>query len=534
MQIQIVVETYGKKYTCEAGERLSDTLRAHHIPLAAPCGGGGRCGKCRVQVMSGALPVTRADEALLSEQELARGVRLSCAARPAQSVRIRIIDRLERQLSAETLLTQTPDMRGAQPMQPQTQPFEPAHDAGGYGIAVDIGTTTLAACIYGWTSGAVCASGTVTAVNRGRMYGADVLSRMLAACQQGMRARLQELLQADVRALLEQLSERTQVKKSEVRRIVIAANQPMVHLLMGYACEPLTAAPFCTQHKAGICADALCVLGASGYTCPVELLPAVSAFVGGDIVSGLLQLGMDAGEETRLLLDIGTNGEMALRHHNQIYVTSTAAGPAFEGGGISCGCASVPGAICGVHITEATRDQPALRTIGDALPIGVCGSGVLELVSELLRNGLLDETGLFAAQTHQECGYALAKAADGTTLRFTQKDVRSVQLAKGAIRAGIETLLAAAGVSAEAVTEVFLAGGFGSYLDEQSALRIGLLPQQCAGRIRAVGNSSLSGAVFAGVHAPQLEPLLAQCQVIELANAPDFAERYLNYMNFAE
>lgn len=568
--IKILVEDQGKKIECEAGSVLIDTLREHGVRIDAPCGGSGRCGKCRVRVVSGELPVTAEDRRFLSEREIASGVRLACAARPVSDLRIRVLAKTGKQIAAvaemsesrqKTILGESVfqgyatepssgESTGTNNIVPEKTPT--ATDKSGYGIAIDIGTTTLAACLYRWSDGAVVE--TVTAINSGRDFGADVLSRMEAS-KSGKRARLQELLQEDVCGLLAELLRRADFQTVNVQKIVIAANMTMVHLLMGYSCETLGRAPFVPANKRMICADGMRIFGASQFRCPVIILPAVSAFVGGDIVSGMLALGMDRGNDTVLLLDVGTNGEMALRHNGQIYVTSTAAGPAFEGGGISCGCASVPGAICGVKLVDDQVDQNwgqaegrtsglncetyqeqdlMLRTIGDAAPVGICGSGVLELVSELLRVGFLDETGLFAEQ-YRESGFPLGKTVSGEWIVFTQGDVRALQLAKGAIRAGIEALLAAAGVRAEEVTQIYLAGGFGVRMDEQAAIHIGLLPEAFRGRIRPIGNSSLSGAVFAGrcdgLEAA-CEDLLAQCRQVMLAEQPEFEENYLKYMNF--
>lgn len=582
--IKIVVEDQGKKCVCEAGSCLLDVLRENSVHIDAPCGGSGRCGKCKVRVVGGELPVTAEDRTFLSEREIGTGVRLACMARPISDLRIRVMAKAGKQIAAvsemsggrsgintgqsadsEQRNTARKQMSGnamesknARNASVYDDAFEnkevSAFDENGYGIGIDIGTTTLAACLYGWSDGTVYK--TVTAVNSGRDFGADVLSRMEASCN-GKRARLQELLQEDVCGLLVELLRQATAQAKDIQKIVIAANMTMVHLLMGYSCETLGRAPFVPANKRMICADAMRILGDGSLCCPVIILPAISAFVGGDIVAGMLTLGMDKGNESVLLLDVGTNGEMALRHNGQIYVTSTAAGPAFEGGGISCGCASIPGAICGVKLVDDQMDMSSglaegrtggsnygtyqeqdlmLRTIGDAAPVGICGSGVLELVSELLRVGLLDETGLFAEQ-YRESGFPIGKTVSGEMITFTQGDVRALQLAKGAIRAGIEALLAAADVRAEEVSQIYLAGGFGVRMDEKAAIRIGLLPEVFRGRIRPVGNSSLSGAVFAGRCDDIMsacEELLAQCRQVVLAEQPEFEENYLRYMNLSD
>jgi uncharacterized 2Fe-2S/4Fe-4S cluster protein (DUF4445 family) len=508
--ITILVENQGKKCIGEAGTALFDILREQGVRIDAPCGGGGRCGKCRIQVLSGELPVTAEDERLLSEKELADHVRLACMAHPKGDLRVRILTKPVRRIATASVGHES--MTGLQ--------------ESGYGIGVDIGSTTLAAGLYGCDSGRIY--GTVTAVNSGREFGADVLSRMEAS-NNGKRARLQELMQEDVRLLIEALLEQTHTPEQELKKVVIAANMTMVHLLMGYSCESLGRAPFTPVHAGLIRGDMMRILGSS-IVCPVIVLPAVSAFVGGDIVAGMLAEHMAGETKTTLILDIGTNGEMALQFQGQIWVTSTAAGPAFEGGGISSGCASVPGAISGVKLSGADH-QPKLTTIGGEPAVGICGSGVLELVSELLRCGYIDNSGLFLPE-YRENGFPLGK-----NLAFTQGDVRALQLAKGAIRAGVELLLYRAGICAAQVEQVYLAGGFGVRMDESAALAIGLLPEEFSGKIHAIGNSSLSGAMYAGRQEhleEECQELLCKCKEVVLAGQPEFEAMYLRYLNFGE
>jgi uncharacterized 2Fe-2S/4Fe-4S cluster protein (DUF4445 family) len=515
-KIQILVENQGKKCIGTVGASLFDILREQSVRIDAPCGGGARCGKCRIQVLSGELPVTPEDTRFLSPRELEEHVRLACAAYPTENLRIRVLAKPRREIATAS------DVRRQEPMEKSESLPEPD----GYSIGVDIGSTTLAACLYGCDSGNIY--GTATAVNSGRDFGADVLSRMEAS-NNGKRARLQELLQEDVRSLIQRLMAQTNTSEQALKRVVIAANMTMVHLLMGYSCERLGHAPFTPVNAGLLRGDMMRMLGSS-LVCPVTVLPAVSAFVGGDIVAGMLSEHMAEETKTTLLLDIGTNGEMALCHQGQIWVTSAAAGPAFEGGGISCGCASVPGAISGVKLSGDTH-LPMLTTIGDEPAAGICGSGVLELVSELLCCGCIDHTGLFLPE-YRENGFPL-----GGNLFFTQADVRALQLAKGAIRAGLELLLLRAGISAAQVEQVYLAGGFGVRLDETAAITIGLLPEQFAGRIHAIGNSSLAGAVYAGRQGNLEEAcreLLDKCREVVLAKQPEFENLYVKYMDFGE
>jgi uncharacterized 2Fe-2S/4Fe-4S cluster protein (DUF4445 family) len=231
------------------------------------------------------------------------------------------------------------------------------------------------------------------------------------------------------------------------------------------------------------------------------------------------------------LIDLGTNGEMAIGNRDRILVTSTAAGPAFEGGNISCGMGSVKGAICSVNIADG---NVSCGTIGDKAPIGLCGTGVIETVYELMKNELIDETGMLD-EDYFDDGFVLAKTPEGEDISFTQKDVREIQLAKSAVRAGMETLILRFGVGYEDIDRVFLAGGFGYKMNLEKAIGIGLLPEELRDKISAVGNSSLGGAVvyLTEEDAPQrIEHIVELSEEISLATDKDFNQFYTDYMFF--
>lgn len=510
-EIRILVENLGKRLRAKAGSQLLCVLQENEIPIAADCGGMGHCGKCRIRLAGGELPESTADRQYLSVEERAMGMRLACTAYPTADIRIRV-----------PLVRAQADIRAE----------EYRADAGGYGVAIDIGTTTLAAVLYGHTDGRHLAE--CTAANSGRSYGADVLSRMEASIA-GNGTRLRELLQKDLRALLRRLCEAAGIALKDITSVTCAGNLTMVHLLMGYPCDTLGRAPFIPFFRGSLRMDAGDLLSDAECCAPVLILPAVSAFVGGDITAGMLALDMDRRHSPMLLLDIGTNGEMVLCAGEKRYVTSAAAGPAFEGGGISCGCAAVDGAVARVQLVTMPDHtvRTDVTTIAGAPACGICGSGVLTLVSELLRHGLLDRNGTLA-EPYRERGYAFAESSAGT-FYFTQADVRAVQLAKGAIRAAIGLLLDAAGLCPEEVTEIALAGSFGAHMDVGAAFDIGLLPEGFRGRVHAVGNTSLAGAVCAGREQQDTgrpERLADGCRNVELAGDPRFEKNYLRYMNF--
>ena len=370
------------------------------------------------------------------------------------------------------------------------------------GICIDIGTTTIAAMKF--RDGKMI--GSYSELNAQRRFGADVLSRIEAA-NHGRGSELRSIIEYQLRNCIKKLG-------GSDERIIIAANTVMKSLLLGYDCTMLGVYPFQAQTLEN---DRLKMFN------DADVIGGISAFVGGDILTGLYMCGFDKSEEVNLFIDLGTNGEMAIGNKEHILCTSTAAGPAFEGGRISCGTGSVEGAISSVSLKAGT-----LKTIGDKPPCGICGSGIIELMAELLEAGIADYTGLLIGCG--EHGYKLDEK-----VYFTQKDVRELQTAKSAVRAGIELLISRSGVKKGDIKNVFLAGGFGKRLNIEKACRIGLLPPELAPRCTAVGNSSLGGAVKLLEHAEGMEAIEKIRSVADdfaLADAPEFTDMFIRYMDF--
>lgn len=510
--VQITIEN-GKSFTAEAGKRLTDVLEEAGVYLPAPCGGVGKCGKCKIAVVAGELPVTDTDRRFLSAEELAKGHRLACAARVEGDLVIRLQESGEEHFDVLAGIG---------------RPGALAERAFAC-IAIDIGTTTLAAALIDRSSGELTAA--VTGVNHQRAFGADVVSRIAAASGEA-GGKLQQSIRGDLNALIERLLSEGGCLPKQVGRVAISANTTMGHLLMGYPCEGLGAYPFIPWNIGTVTEKAQAVLGGETVLdCPVTLLPGISAYVGGDIAAGLLTCGFYERKRPALFLDLGTNGEMAVGNRDRILAASTAAGPAFEGGNISCGTGSIPGAICSVEIKDG---KAHIATIGDVPAIGLCGTGVIETTRELLAGGLMDESGLLD-EAYEKTGFPLALTPEGRTIAFTQRDVREIQLAKSAVRAGVETLLLRYGISCDEVDTVYVAGGFGFHLDMEKAVDIGLLPGKLRGRVQAAGNTSLRGAAnyLTRTAAPeQLAGLIGVCSEVELAMDPDFNERYMEHMMF--
>lgn len=525
-----------REVICRDESRLLEAFTEAGIAVSAVCGGRGTCGKCRVRLRSGEIEPSSQDKAFFSEEELKKGWRLACHAYPLTDCEV--------ELPGEEQEFQVLTAGGPESAEKaETNGLRKAEQES-YGIAVDIGTTTLAAQLTGMSDGGVI--DTEVSVNHQRSFGADVLSRIQAS-NEGKKRELQESIQKDLKELFRLLLKKSGVPGRKVSKICLAGNTTMEHLLMGYSCEELGRLPFrpvTLTPPAGTAGEIFEIeepeetdeSGRREYEIlpqtRTELLPGISAFVGADIAAGLLSCGFDREEGISLLLDLGTNGEMALGGKEKLYVTSTAAGPAFEGGCISWGCGSVPGAICHVRIDE--NHQAQTETIGGKPPAGLCGTGLIETAAELLRAGLMDETGRLEPEYAKE-GFPLARTASGETIVLTQKDIRELQLAKAAVRAGMEILLKTAGIGYQDVHHVWLAGGFGYFIDWSKAAAIGLLPEEFLDRIQIAGNSSLAGTRMFLTEkgaAERLEKLRKAACEVSLGGSKEFQEAYMDAMFF--
>ena len=485
------------------------------IYISALCGGRGKCGKCGIRILEGEINETDSDRQVFSQEELENGCRLSCTASPKTDVKLILLSE---------------DESGFEILSEYRNESSPEHkeNANGYGIAVDVGTTTLAGMLISLSDGKCIAS--TTAINRQRAYGADVISRILAS-NQGKGGELQNSIRSDLQQLVRTLLIKSSIDSNSVKKVCISGNTTMGHLLMGYSCETLGVVPFTPVNINTVTESFEEIIGGGILDCPATILPGISTFVGGDIVSGLLACGFDRSSKISLLVDLGTNGEMALGNRDRIMVTSAAAGPAFEGGNISCGTGSIQGAICNVDILEG---KPHLKTIGDKSPVGICGTGVIETVSEFLKEEIIDETGLLDDE-YVDSGYLLASSDDGREIRFTQKDVREIQLAKSAIRAGIETIILRYGISYDDIDSVYLAGGFGYRVDTEKAAAIGLLPGKLLPKIIPAGNTSLKGALeylMTDHGADRLAYMISRSEETGLSTDKSFNELYIQHMLF--
>ena len=495
------------------GQTLLEIFRNANVYIDAICAGRGTCGKCKVQFLEGCPIPTKEDENFFTEEELANGWRLACKAIIQRECVVSI------KMSGEekyAVVTEYASERKSQ------QSAEKSY----YGIAVDIGTTTIAMQLLELHSKTI--EDTYTAINRQRSYGADVISRIQAS-NEGKKERLRQSILEDLEQGIEELHSRNHVT---VKEIGISGNTTMISLLMGYSCEGLGAYPFTPVNIDAVEADYFTIFGNHRHTCKLRILPGISAFVGGDITAGLLACGFDRKEKVSILVDLGTNGEMAIGNQDKIFVTSTAAGPAFEGGNIICGTGSIPGAIS--HVTYKNNGFE-LETIGKQEASGICGTGVIDITYELLKQKLIDETGLLNDKFFED-GILLAKSKE-SEIRFYQKDIREIQLAKAAIRAGLETLLVNYGVGYDEIDDIYIAGGFGYKMDIDKAIGIGLFPKACKNKLKAIGNSSLKGNLIYLTEKNAKERMRKITQLSEevsLAASSTFYELYLQHMCFSE
>ncbi|NLK74340.1 MAG: DUF4445 domain-containing protein [Clostridiales bacterium] len=504
---------------CDTNEKLLDALVRHKLYLSAVCGGKGRCGKCMIQVLEGDLDITDADRKYISEAQLAKGYRLACCAYPKEKITIslEVSEEADFKVVGAMIDRETAEDKSNEDLEDDE-----------YGIGIDIGTTTLALSLIGINSGKIICN--YTGVNRQRAYGADVVSRMMASIE-GKGDMLRDTIIHDLYHGIRNLIHTSGIPKERLSKIVISANTTMLHLLMGYSCETLGVYPFTPVNIDTIKVSFNELFSSDFLTSQVIILPGISTYVGADLVAGLLVCDFDRQKSPLLLIDLGTNGEMAIGNQDGIWVCSTAAGPAFEGGNISWGVGSINGAISNVTINN---DIASYRTIGDKEPIGLCGTGVIEVASELLKEGLIDETGLLE-EKYLDGGYPIAVDQKGQTIVFTQKDVREIQLAKSAIRAGIETLMKRSDISYDQIETVYLAGGFGFNVDIDKTIRLGLIAEEFRGKIKTIGNSSLAGAIKYMVDKDaekRANNIISKSKEIQLSNDLDFNEFYINYMFF--
>jgi len=585
-----------QKVRANAGESIMEAMHRAGIPLNAPCGGNHSCGKCRVQILSGEAGAVCAEEQrFLSEDEIAQGWRLACAVcgpgewtiqTPEQDAGARVmtegaedgvpVDPMSRicvvQADQPSLTDQRADAERIAPeggcsMQvlkklPKVMRtgdkvylavFEEAgcrkitdcsaEEMNNLGVAVDVGTTTMAAYLIDLNSGAqlACAS----EMNPQRSFGGDVISRVdyAGSDAEGLN-RLQSLVAQAIERMGMRMLKECGRNADDVRHVVCVGNTIMMHLLAGLETMHIAKAPFTPVYARSwaVPAEALNI----GFNqAQVTLGPCVAGYVGADTVAAALACGMDESEDVQLLIDIGTNGEIALGNKDGLICCSAAAGPAFEGAHIRCGSGAQDGAVDHVTIADG---RVSVSVLGDGEPKSICGSGLVDAVAQMLDAGIMDETGRidedFAPDEYQDYIFEFegnpAFSLDGRNengVFVCQQDLREVQLAKAAIAAGVQVLMNEAGIDFDQVTKLCLAGGFGNYIDRESAVTIGLLPSELNGRIEAVGNAAGTGArqmLKNRTWSVRADSLREKMRYVELSARADFQSLFVEKMMFGD
>jgi uncharacterized 2Fe-2S/4Fe-4S cluster protein (DUF4445 family) len=540
--VRVVLHGFQSEIEVQRGGNLLSAVRAAGLGIDSECGGRGTCGACRVRFLEGAPPAAPEDHLLLGAAAVKAGWRLACQASVERDCRI-VIPALAPAATVR-ILTEAAVPELAKERRPGRRL------ATGYGAAIDIGTTTVVCYLVDLAQARQI--GVAAFANPQQAFGADVVSRIVYAHQGGER--LAEVQGCLVRAMEEHLVElcsRHSVSLDTLSSLTAVGNPTMMHLFRGVDPWPLGVAPY----RPVFTETPPLVAGGLGFQrlahARARLLPGVGGQIGSDAVAGLLALGLAGWRKPSLFIDLGTNGEIVLLSRRMAVGCSCAAGPAFEGVHISSGMAAVAGAV---ERVEEEDGRLQLDTIDGAPPLGLCGSGLADAVTVLLRRGLLLPSGRLLgpaqvpadvpsdlrARVREDGGqrrFVLHQDELGKSILLSQADIRQVQLAKAAIRTGTESVLEEAGVEPESIDRVFVGGAFGSSMRAESLLALGMLPQALQERIHAVGNVAGMGAKLALIFPDRLREagrLARRIRHLPLAETPDFSSRFASYLAFPQ
>jgi uncharacterized 2Fe-2S/4Fe-4S cluster protein (DUF4445 family) len=489
----------GRVLRVKRGTPLQDVLFAHGVEF--PCGGRGRCKGCKIKVLAGALPITDEDQQKLSPNELAEGWRLACRGRAESNLKIELAQWEATILTDDSVFAFTP--------------------RAGLGMAIDLGTTTIVAQLVDLQTGHVLA--VRAALNSQAKCGADIMSRVDTAVARGGQRTLQNMVHKQIGSLTKELLKAASCEGRDVESIVLVGNTVMHHLFCGISLEPLSRYPFEPVSPGLQMFEAVQL----GWNIPgnptVRFLPCLGSFVGSDILAGLLATKLHENQQVTALIDLGTNGEIVVGNRERMLCASTAAGPAFEGARISMGMRAATGAISEVRARDG---QLECHVLGNVAPRGICGSGLVDAAAVGLELGWISPMGRLVN------GDPLSLAGP---VKLNQWDVRELQLAKGAIAAGLRILLEQWGAAKEDLAQVFLAGAFGNYLNYTSARRIGLLDFP-AEKVQSSGNTALLGAKLALFSLPEHDgaypQTLAKVKHVSLNEDARFQETFVEEMVF--
>jgi uncharacterized 2Fe-2S/4Fe-4S cluster protein (DUF4445 family) len=599
-KLEVTYKPFDKSTRVPPGTTLFSAAHWIGLPIDSTCGGRGTCGKCKVQVLEGGAEVTTADRKQLRPSELEAGWRLSCQAKVYEDTEVAVPELMRvpkaATMGVNRLVLLDPNVRKvyvelAEPtLEDQRSDVERLRDAltaegfdmkadlqvlrtlpgllraaafkvtavlGGdqlialeagdtrdesYGVALDLGTTTVVGTLMNLRSG--MAEAVRSTLNGQAPYGADVISRISHGMQgEQAKAELRQAVVRTINTILHELYDAAGVARDRVYEMVIVGNATMLHLLLGIDATPISMMPFTPAFRDPQYLPARDVgveIHGGGY---VQTLPVIGSYVGADIVAGVVATGLAREAKLRVFVDVGTNGEIVLGSSRRVLCTAAPAGPAFEGSQIRCGMRATDGAIEGVTLT----DRVELQVIGgDVPPKGICGSGLVDTVAQLRVAGLLDPSGRMRSREEvpehplsdrliNVDGVRAFLLADGVYL--SQKDVRELQFGKGSIATGIKVLMDVMGVKTADLDEVLLGGSFGSYLNPESAKIIGLVPPVDVDRILSVGNTAGEGAKMSLLSFRERQvafELPDKMEYVELSGRTDFNDSFVSVLQFAE
>ena len=604
-RVRLRFEPDGAEVRVPSGTPIFDAASWNGVAIDSTCGGHGTCKKCKVRVVEGEVPVSSVDPRAFSPDELRQGWRLACRAPARHDLVVDVpplqtrpkaalvgvgrhvilrpaVQKRHLELEEPSLEDQRSDLQRVMDALDDLAPrvelpvlrtlgtvlrqsrfdvtavvcddllidLEPGDTtARRYAIAFDLGTTTVVATLLDLETGQPVEVRSM--LNRQQPFGADVISRISATMlQEDALDALQTRAQETLAQLAEEVCAEARVDPGEVYEISLFGNVTMVQLALGIDPEPLSMAPFV------VAAHELPPATAADFgvrvhpRAPAFVFPSLGAYVGGDIVAGMLATGMTRDKRLRLFIDVGTNSEIAIGDHDRVLATAAPAGPAFEAAQIRCGMRAAEGAIEGVKIVDGALE---LEVIGDTTPVGVCGSGLVDCVAELVRAGLLDHSGRFVpAEAAAEIAPSLAGrltmvgeervfvlhergAGPADSVYLSQRDVRELQFAKASIATGWQILLRELGVGPEAIQQVLLAGSFGAYLSPASAIRIGLVPRLALPRIVSAGNVAGEGSKMAALSVrerAEARSIVREVSYVELSGRADFNDLFIDQLAF--
>jgi len=588
------------------GVSVFDAASWNGIAIDSTCGGHGTCKKCKVQITEGIVPISRLDLRAFSQDELKNGWRLACVARATENLAITVpamttrpkaatvgvgrqvilrpaVQKRYLELDEPTLHDQRPDIQRVKdaiddlevnvefkllqklPTVLRKNNFkvtavvvddllidiEPGDTTDKrFAIAYDLGTTTVVATLLDLNSGTPVAVKSM--LNMQQPFGADVISRISATMlDENALDKLRIAAQSTLSELTNEVIKEAEISPNNVYEIAIAGNATMVQLVLGVDPEPVGVAPFITASQNWP------VLNAKEFGIEIHpgarayIFPSFGAYVGGDIVAGVLASGMDRDKRVRLFIDVGTNCEIVLSDGNKILTTAAPAGPAFEAASIKCGMRAADGAI---EVVKITKDGVSLQVIGEVEPQGMCGSGLVDAVAELAKIGVLDQSGRFVTQEVMEKEFPKLSARlinletnekafllhgdkNDPLVYLTQRDVRELQFAKASIATGWRLLMEQLKLNDEDIQQVLLAGSFGSYLSPASAIQIGLVPKIPVMRIVSAGNVAGEGAKMVLLSQPERNgatALLNEVEYVELSDRADFNDKFVAQLGFSK